>query len=418
MYSFLFKEASELRQKKNLFPVMLYIHGGNGGAFGSGQKYGADYFMDEDVVLITLEYRLGVLGNLNTKTRLASGNQGLKDQLLALQWIQNNVQAFGGDKNKVTIFGNSFGGIQVTTHMVSPLGKGLYHRAIAQSGSTLYPGFFTKDPLHDARRLGELLNCPTAQAEELTVCLMNASASDLVIQGLKFKNKYNYVFTISEDIASDPGNVFLPLGPLESLQAGAIKNIPFITGIVNAEGLKDSLEVMTDPPTLAAFQENWTQMIVPTLYLQYTTQDPIRLDEMAKKIQNFYLGKNGNENPLLRKSNLRNFTKVFTDRLYSHPAATITQFLRQKYRMESSPFKRGSKQNIYFYQFSHEVEKSRADPVQAKFDGNAEYFGVCHADELQFFFPMEDFPYICMKHPYRKFSQLVVKLWVDFARNG
>jgi len=452
-------------RRKNLFPVMVYIHGGAGGAFGTGQKYGADYFMDEDVVLITLEFRLGVLGkfffffskrgscqtlvlpidaifeitrsllfrrtgNLNTNTSLASGNQGLKDELMALEWVQDNIRAFGGDRRSVTIFGNSFGGIQVSAHMLSPLGKGLYHRAIAQSGSLLYPGFFTEDPLHDATRLGDLMGCQFSNStnpnEELAKCFLNASASDLTLQSLKLKHKYNYVFTISVDSASASGNVFLPMGPLDSLQSGKIKSLPYLTGIVDAEGVKDSLEVMTDPLTLAVFQQNWTESLIPALYLQYTQQNLTRLEDMSLRIRDFYFGapaENETER-ILGEDNFRNFTNIYTDRLYTHPAATMTNFLRQKYEESAgrSLFRRrtssGRRPSAYFYHFSNKVNTSRADPLVEMYNGNSEYFGECHADELQFFFPFDAFPYIPMGHPYANFSQMVVKLWVNFARTG
>ncbi|CAG7728483.1 unnamed protein product, partial [Allacma fusca] len=94
---------------KQLLPVMVFIHGG---AFqeGTGSIYKPDYLMDEDVVYVNPNYRLGVLGFLNTGDTVIRGNMGLKDQALALRWIKDNIQAFGGDPNNITIFGQSAGG--------------------------------------------------------------------------------------------------------------------------------------------------------------------------------------------------------------------------------------------------------------------------------------------------------------------
>lgn len=80
--------------------------------------------MDRDLVLVTLNYRLGLLGMMAAGTKEYSGNAGLKDQVLALRWVQENIVRFGGDPNMVSIMGNSAGGMSVTLHMVSPMSKG------------------------------------------------------------------------------------------------------------------------------------------------------------------------------------------------------------------------------------------------------------------------------------------------------
>ncbi|XP_024885561.1 esterase B1-like [Temnothorax curvispinosus] len=104
--------------------VMVWIHGG---AFymGSGDAffYGPDYIVQKDVVLVTLNYRLGVLGFLNLNNKVATGNQGLKDIIMALQWVQKNISKFGGDPENVTIFGESAGGALVHCLTLSPLAK-------------------------------------------------------------------------------------------------------------------------------------------------------------------------------------------------------------------------------------------------------------------------------------------------------
>lgn len=97
--------------------------------------------MTEDIVLVTINYRLGVLGflRLNDPTLEVTGNAGLKDQLLALKWVQQNIKFFGGDPNNVTISGTSAGSASVNYHILSPASRGLFHRAILQSGSVLNP---------------------------------------------------------------------------------------------------------------------------------------------------------------------------------------------------------------------------------------------------------------------------------------
>ena len=99
---------------------MAWIHGG---AFvtgtGNSVKAGAGYLLDKDIVLVTMNYRLGIFGFLSTGDSAAPGNFGLKDQVLALKWIQENIKAFGGDPKRVTIFGESAGGASVSFHAIS-----------------------------------------------------------------------------------------------------------------------------------------------------------------------------------------------------------------------------------------------------------------------------------------------------------
>ena len=105
-------------------PVMVWIHGG-GFVAGSGsrQMYGMEHFMDRDVVMVSFNYRLGLLGGLYLDRERVPGNQGLRDQVRALQWVRENIEHFGGDKERVTIFGESAGGMSVMNLVLSPAAK-------------------------------------------------------------------------------------------------------------------------------------------------------------------------------------------------------------------------------------------------------------------------------------------------------
>ena len=129
------------RQSERL-PVLVWIHGG-GFQFGSGRwpAYEGTALARLGVVLVTLNYRLNIFGFFShpdlakESPKGASGNYGLLDQIAALKWVKSNIAAFGGDVNKVTIFGESAGGSSVAYLMISPLAKGLFHRAIIHSNN-------------------------------------------------------------------------------------------------------------------------------------------------------------------------------------------------------------------------------------------------------------------------------------------
>ncbi len=129
-------------------PVMVWIHGGN---FEAGSSHelpaydGEQLSRSGDVVIVSINHRIGVLGHLNVQELLGdqyeqSANVGMTDLVLALRWISNNIQNFGGDSNNITLFGQSGGGFKISTLMSMPSAKGLFHKAIIQSGSREHLG--------------------------------------------------------------------------------------------------------------------------------------------------------------------------------------------------------------------------------------------------------------------------------------
>ncbi|KAK0077241.1 hypothetical protein PV326_010187, partial [Microctonus aethiopoides] len=106
------------------YPVMIWFHGG-GWVTGAGhsQFYSPKFLLDHDVILVTVNFRLGPLGFLSTEDMISPGNQGMKDQSQSIRWVNENIAAFGGDRDRVTIFGESAGGASVHYHMMSPLSR-------------------------------------------------------------------------------------------------------------------------------------------------------------------------------------------------------------------------------------------------------------------------------------------------------
>ncbi|WP_278924645.1 carboxylesterase family protein, partial [Pseudophaeobacter profundi] len=112
------------------------------------------------MVLVSINYRCGIFGFLSLENESVPGNNGLKDQKLALQWVHDHIASFGGDPGNVTIFGESAGGASVHYHILSPLSKGLFHKAILQSGSSLCQCTFQPRPLDKALLVAKELGCP------------------------------------------------------------------------------------------------------------------------------------------------------------------------------------------------------------------------------------------------------------------
>jgi para-nitrobenzyl esterase len=183
-------------------PVMVWIYGGalkNGSA--ATPLYAGDGFAKRGVILITINYRLGVLGflALNSLSKESpagvSGNYGLLDQIAALQWVQRNIAAFGGDAQRVTIFGQSSGSISVSALVASPLAKGLFQRAIGESGGLFEPldlssGFSLKGAEDNGRAFAQRQGAATLaqlRAKSASELLTTPFDANFVVDGYVLK---------------------------------------------------------------------------------------------------------------------------------------------------------------------------------------------------------------------------------------
>lgn len=165
-------------------PVMVWFHGG-AFVFGSGGgTYTPPRLVAEDVVVVTVNYRLGKLGFTAhpglTAEQGASGSYGIMDQQLALQWVQDNIKAFGGDNDNVTIFGESAGGLSVLSHLVSPASAGLFAKAIVQSGSYSMVQASMATAEGEGESFAALLGCDAATAAEEVECLRSKNVADIL----------------------------------------------------------------------------------------------------------------------------------------------------------------------------------------------------------------------------------------------
>jgi para-nitrobenzyl esterase len=149
-------------EKARKLPVMVWIHGGGYyGGTAAQPLFDGGNLAKHGAVVVTLNYRLGIFGFFSHPGLSAespdgvSGNQGIQDQIAALRWVKNNIAAFGGDPDRVTIMGESAGGMSVTILVASPLAKGLFQRAISQSGNYALPLSAAENSLYDRKKAEE-----------------------------------------------------------------------------------------------------------------------------------------------------------------------------------------------------------------------------------------------------------------------
>jgi para-nitrobenzyl esterase len=220
-------------------PVIVFIHGGSlvdGSASETSSNPpvavydGSRLAEGAHVVVVTLNYRLGPLGFLvhwklsEASPYHGSGNYGYLDQIQALQWVHNNIAAFGGDPQNVTLFGHSAGATSVWVHISSPLSKGLFHRAIVDSGVE-----YEAKTLHESEPLGDKLsldlNCSKATDE--LACMRDKSTADIFRVLPEPKNLERYDPVIDH---------FVLMGsPIAIMRSGMHNHVPIIQGNVEEE---------------------------------------------------------------------------------------------------------------------------------------------------------------------------------------
>ncbi|KAH9514789.1 hypothetical protein Btru_023646 [Bulinus truncatus] len=162
--------------------VMVWIHGG-GFLFGSSYVYNPGSLVtNENIIVVTVNYRLGILGFLSTEDNASPGNYGLWDQILAIKWVKRNIEAFGGDPNDITIAGESAGGASVSLLSISPVTKGLFTKVYSHSGSATSLFAHYKGAKTDALNLGRALNCSqiNASTRDVIDCLRSKPATSLI----------------------------------------------------------------------------------------------------------------------------------------------------------------------------------------------------------------------------------------------
>ncbi|XP_040266488.1 carboxylesterase 5A-like isoform X2 [Bufo bufo] len=224
LYLDIFTPADRVKEK--MLPVMVFIHGGGLVMGGSMMFEGSVLSAYENVVVVSIQYRLGLLGFMSTGDDKAPGNYGFLDQVQALRWVQENIADFGGDPNSVTIFGESAGGLSVSALVVSPLAKGLFHRAIAESGVAIMPGLVATSTEEVVFIRNIVANISGCGVDTLLDCLKVKSEEEILSIGA------------SMPFMALPASIdgaFFPK-PVEQILADKEVNpVPFMTGVNNQE---------------------------------------------------------------------------------------------------------------------------------------------------------------------------------------
>ncbi|HEX4352668.1 MAG TPA: carboxylesterase family protein [Polyangiales bacterium] len=363
------------------YPVMFWIHGG---AFlnGDATPYDPTKLVAQGVVVVTINYRLGMFGFLahpaiDNGAGVASTNYGLLDQQFALQWVQDNIASFGGDETNVTIFGESAGGFSVHSQLVMPGAHGLFQKAIVESGAY---GDANQPTLDDAKTQGTMFATSAKCADPCTADALRAIKASDVLAAQEALN-------LSTLIPSVDGTV-IPTAVGTALGSGAYEKVPVIEGSNHDEWalfvaiylIQSNLKLSTemDYETAAAATLGVSSSIAQGLTAEYPLANYMNDPAVA-------------------------LTAAGTDIVFACPSrAAAIQF--------------SANATTYKYEFSDENAPEGLLPTPPSDPGFK--YGAAHASEIQFLFNTPAPAGQMLSTDEQALSTTMVKYWTQFAKTG
>jgi para-nitrobenzyl esterase len=361
-------------------PVMFWIHGG-GLTAGAGSDYDPTPLVEQGVIVVTINYRLGYLGFL-AQSALDSegheaGNYGLQDQQFAMHWVHDNIVAFGGDSSNVTIFGESAGGHSVYCQLASPTAAGLFEKAISESGSyVIFDSFLDPIvPLSEAETTGSSFVSSGASIADSVGCTDQTATCLRAVSN-------------TELINVEPGTLYalvdgtlLTETPEQAFAAGTFNRVPVIAGTNHDEWrafVAEEYDFVGNPILTEAEYDDatiamWTSLLGPIVEIVYPYS--------AYPSGGVALGASG------------------TDGVFACGARTADQLLAQF-------------TTTYTYEFNDE----NAPPPQSDIPGLTFPLGAYHGSEIQYLFD-SDYYYL-LNASQQQLAAAMVSYWTTFAATG
>lgn len=396
-------------------PVLVWLHGGSF-VEGGASVYGPEYLLDgggaRDLLLVTVNYRLGALGFLSTGDAASSGNWGLKDQQLALRWVRQHIAAFGGDPERVTLIGQSAGAVSAHLQLMAFSSRHLFQRAVSLGGTALTLGLphSAGTARRHAEKLATLVGCPTTASAEMVACLRGKPAAELVAHEADLKNDgLCPIITwgpVVEDFAdaSDPLDPpFLEQHPVDVMTSGLSLDVPWLAGLNLNDGGLWAAKIKASKQ-VEAFDAN-LDTLAPMCFGFNETANPEDLPEVMQEIREFYFGSNN-----ISQENINDLGNLFTDGVMLW---SLDEAMRLHAAYSSAPG--------FLYLLSHRGQRSLTDLYggDGQGRGGTADLGVVHGDELLHLFPMASVLPKGQDDPDdRKAAEQFIGLLVNFARTG
>ncbi|KAM3955957.1 carboxylesterase 5A, partial [Aphomia sociella] len=356
-------------------PVFVWFHGG-GFVTGSGGEYDGKHLSKHGVIVVTVNYRLGPYGFFCLRNSNIPGNQGLKDQVTALKWIKENIGAFGGNPDEVTIAGESYGGGAVDLHLYSNNEK-LFSKAIIQSGSAEVPAIYKKPDYDAPRKLAQYLDYNTSTTKKALKFL--ATVDPIVLSTAA--NNINFASRVCKEKHYRGVENFITKDPFH-LSNNKIEGTPILIGYNSKENFKTFVEETNE------FFASQKTIFYDALKNNFNFKEQV-LNSLAKIVQTFYMG-----NKTFSNESMLELVDFSSDFILNHAAeSSINRYMKQ------------GAGNVYKYLFSY---------VGGSSYKNVPGVGAYHTEELKYLFgPDTEFSeeQILIKNR-------MTKMWTNFVKYG
>ncbi|UYV67767.1 BCHE [Cordylochernes scorpioides] len=378
--------------------VLVWIHGG-GFAMGSSSdsRYNGQIIAAHgQVIVASVNYRVGAMGFLNGGTQEEPGNIGLYDQALALRWIRNNIAYFGGNPETVTIFGESAGGASVGFHLTSPVSKGLFKRAILQSGIPNRPVIYDYDQSLDVTQtFSKRANCTDTDLNiktdptSILNCLRSKSPEELSVAEYAMRGQKR-VYARFQPVS---GSDFIPYQKLNVVEN--LNDRDFMIGITANEGESFVVDYFRE----FIKNPNVTKTMAYEAMIPFLTEIS-RLDNAKEKLDYYFRGVIEDDIVEVKRA----MGRVLTDWMFKCPAQELANiFTRRENR-------------VSFYYYNHLFSDRSIYS-----DGG--WFGVPHFEEIKFLFGhilyMDELSYsFNYTKSEERFSLELIDLWSSYAKTG
>ncbi|XP_013110450.2 carboxylic ester hydrolase [Stomoxys calcitrans] len=389
--------TKSLNGTQGLKPVIVYLHPGGFYAVSAISAYaGPENFMDRDIVLVAVNYRLASLGFLATGTEDAPGNMGLKDQVIALRWIKHHIEKFGGDPNSVTLWGYSAGSFSIGLHMISPMSRGLFHKAIMQSASPLGQFRYANNQLGLAEKQARLLNCPVKPVREMVKCLKAKPMLDFVdTVNAMFEYEWNPVLNWVPVVETNCGQErFLVEDPLKTMLRGDVHKVPLITGVTQYEFYYLAFSTLRNDTQRQRFNDDFDKY--NPIYFLYERNTP-RSKRISQAMRSFYFQNRSLEYP----QSLTSFGELYSDGLITFEYHRFLQMVSKHVPVRTYLF-------TYKGRYSH-----------FRHPDTNETYGAMHHDELLYLLNLPLLtPMFGASDPENPTVERLTRMWYEFAKKG
>ena len=400
----------EFSRGKRKLPVMVWIHGG-ALLIGSNNynENGPKHFMKKEIVMVTVNYRLGPLGFLSMGTDSVPGNVGLRDQNMALKWVKQNIAAFGGDPNSVTLFGESAGSLSVSLHLISPMSQGLFHRIILQSGTALAPAWGPINPQHALyyRDLFlEKMEChPGQDVVDPLTCLQDKPLKKILASTDLMDKAAIWMPVPDANFTSEP---FLPGYPEDLMSNGEFNtDIEVIIGTTADEGIIYLARTLLSG-SWGEFKTRLNNMGPKYLFNIANKSEVTNTHrENVQKIIEFYIGASSRINE--EDEDQQELFDMFTDATFLYGTYKTVNYL--------------VKHNVSVFQYilSYEGDYSFVQ-LYGIWPFVLDPLGVCHGDDLIYLwdpvFNEKVFYEDSLENKDAKVREIMISSWTNFASFG